>query len=105
MIRFNSDYTEGCHTAILEKLVETNMEQTAGYGEDEYCGQARDLIRKECGDESVDVHFLVGGTQTNVTVISAALKALSGSDHGKKQGISISMRRALWRHAAINALY
>ena len=41
MIRFNSDYTEGCHTAILEKLVETNMEQTAGYGEDEYCGQAR----------------------------------------------------------------
>lgn len=37
MIRFNSDYTEGCHTAILEKLVETNMEQTAGYGEDEYC--------------------------------------------------------------------
>ena len=46
MIRFNSDYTEGCHTAILEKLVETNMEQTAGYGEDEYCGQARELIRK-----------------------------------------------------------
>ena len=51
MIRFNSDYTEGCHTAILEKLVETNMEQTAGYGEDEYCGQARELIRKACGDE------------------------------------------------------
>ena len=73
MIRFNSDYTEGCHTAILEKLVETNMEQTAGYGEDEYCGQARELIRKACGDERVDVHFLVGGTQTNVTVISAAL--------------------------------
>ena len=55
MIRFNSDYTEGCHTAILEKLVETNMEQTAGYGEDEYCGQARELIRKACGDERVDV--------------------------------------------------
>ena len=53
MIRFNSDYTEGCHTAILEKLVETNMEQTAGYGEDEYCGQARELIRKACGDERV----------------------------------------------------
>ena len=95
MIRFNSDYTEGCHTAILEKLVETNMEQTAGYGEDEYCGQARELIRKACGDERVDVHFLVGGTQTNVTVISAALKHY--------QGISMSMRQALWRHAAINA--
>lgn len=46
MIRFNSDYTEGCHKSILEKLVETNMEQTAGYGEDEYCGQARELIRE-----------------------------------------------------------
>ena len=78
MIRFSSDYTEGCHTAILEKLVETNMEQTAGYGEDEYCGQARELIRKACGDERVDVHFLVGGTQTNVTVISAALKHYQG---------------------------
>ena len=48
MIRFNSDYTEGCHPAILEKLVETNMVQTAGYGEDEYCKQAGDLIRKAC---------------------------------------------------------
>ena len=70
MIRFNSDYTEGCHTAILEKLVENNMEQTAGYGEDEYCGQARELIRKACGDERVDVHFLVGGTQANTTITS-----------------------------------
>ena len=78
MIRFNSDYTEGCHTAILEKLVETNMEQTAGYGEDEYCGQARELIRKACGDERVDVHFLVGGTQTNVTVISSILRPFQG---------------------------
>ena len=95
MIRFNSDYTEGCHTAILEKLVETNMEQTAGYGEDEYCGQARELIRKACGDERVDVHFLVGGTQTNVTVISVALKHY--------QGVITAMRQALWRHAAINA--
>ena len=83
MIRFNSDYTEGCHTAILEKLVETNMEQTAGYGEDEYCGQARELIRKACGDERVDVHFLVGGTQTNVTVISAALKLCIETPDGK----------------------
>ena len=78
MIRFNSDYTEGCHTAILEKLVETNMEQTAGYGEDEYCGQARELIRKACGDERVDVHFLVGGTQTNFTVISSILRPFQG---------------------------
>lgn len=67
MIRFNSDYTEGCHTAILEKLVETNMEQTAGYGEDEYCGQARELIRPETSDsasnpvQNTDISNLNGG--------------------------------------------
>ena len=95
MIRFNSDYTEGCHTAILEKLVETNMEQTAGYGEDEYCGQARELIRKACGDERVDVHFLVGGTQTNVTVISAALKHYQGVITAKTGHINIHETGAL----------
>ena len=95
MIRFNSDYTEGCHTAILEKLVETNMEQTAGYGEDEYCGQARELIRKACGDERVDVHFLVGGTQTNVTVISAALKHYQGVITAKTGHINVHETGAL----------
>ena len=43
--RFNSDYTEGCHPAVLEKLVQTNMEQTDGYGLDPYCDEARKLIR------------------------------------------------------------
>lgn len=69
MLYFNCDYTEGCHPRILEKLAETNLTQTVGYGEDEYCQAARALIRKECGREDVDVHFLVGGTQTNFTVI------------------------------------
>ena len=78
MIRFNSDYTEGCHPAILEKLAETNMEQTAGYGTDEYCERAREIIKEACASPDADVHFLVGGTQTNVTVISAALKHYQG---------------------------
>lgn len=78
MIRFNSDYTEGCHPAILEKLAETNMEQTAGYGEDEYCARAADLIKEACKAPEAAVHFLVGGTQTNVTVISAALRHYQG---------------------------
>ena len=95
MIRFNSDYTEGCHKSILEKLVETNMEQTAGYGEDEYCGQARELIRKACGDERADVHFLVGGTQTNVTVISAALKHYQGVITAKTGHINVHETGAL----------
>ena len=78
MIRFNSDYTEGCHPAILERLAETNMEQTPGYGVDEHCKHAAELIKAACGTPEADVHFLVGGTQTNVTVISSALKHYQG---------------------------
>ena len=78
MIRFNSDYTEGCHPAILEKLMATNMEQTEGYGEDAYCKEAVEKIKKACHAPEAEVHFLVGGTQTNVTVISAALKHYQG---------------------------
>lgn len=78
MIRFNSDYTEGCHPAVLKRLAETNMEQTAGYGEDEYCAKAAAMIKEACAAPEADVHFLVGGTQTNVTVISAALKHYQG---------------------------
>lgn len=78
MIRFNNDYSEGCHPAILKRLAETNMEQTAGYGMDEYCKAAADKIKEACQAPQADVHFLVGGTQTNVTVISAALKHYQG---------------------------
>lgn len=78
MIFFNCDYTEGAHPRILEKLVETNMEQTIGYGMDDHCKHAADLIKKACGREDADVHFLVGGTQTNVTVIDASLRAHQG---------------------------
>ena len=78
MIYFNCDYTEGAHPSIIEKLAETNMEQTIGYGMDEHCKKAAELIKKACGREDVDVHFLVGGTQTNVTVIDAALRAHQG---------------------------
>ncbi|HNY18703.1 MAG TPA: low specificity L-threonine aldolase [Flexilinea sp.] len=74
MIRFNSDYTEGAHPAILERLAETNFVQTNGYGEDEYCFQAKQTIKKVCNKENADVHFLVGGSQTNLTVISSALR-------------------------------
>ena len=63
---------------MLERLVQTNMEQTPGYSEDKYCEEAREKIRKACGDDSLAVHFLVGGTQTNVTVINAALRKHQG---------------------------
>jgi len=78
MIRFDSDYIEGCHPAILEALKHTNMEQTPGYGLDEHCERARNLIRTACKAPAADVHFLVGGTQANATVIAAVLRPWQG---------------------------
>lgn len=78
MIYFNCDYNEGAHDKVMERLRITNMEQTAGYGEDEYCDQAREVIRGLCKDESLMVQFLVGGTQANMTVISSALRPHQG---------------------------
>jgi len=74
MICFNCDYNEGCHPAVLEALARTNMEQTAGYGEDPHCGHAAELIRQACDAPKADVHFLVGGTQVNMVMIAAALR-------------------------------
>mgnify|MGYP003313148241 CR=1 FL=1 len=78
MIYLNSDYLEGAHPEVLKKLVDTNMVQTGGYGEDEYCAAAAAKIKTLCGREDVAVHFLVGGTQTNLTVIAASLRPYQG---------------------------
>ena len=78
MIRFESDYTQGATPEIIERLVETNMEMTAGYGMDEYCMSAQKKIKAEIGKEDADVHFLVGGTQTNFTFISSVLRPHQG---------------------------
>ena len=78
MIRFNCDYSEGAHERILKKLMETNLEQTPGYGEDHYCEEAAAMIRGLCKQESAAVHFLVGGTQANMTVIASALRPHQG---------------------------
>ena len=79
MIYFNNDYSEGCHQKVLDALIRTNMEQTFGYGEDQYCAMAADKIRKACETDAAAVHFLVGGTQTNLTVIDAALRPHQGA--------------------------
>ena len=78
MIYFNSDYLEGAHPRIMELMSETNMVQTTGYGEDEYCDRARKLIKEACRTPDALVQFLVGGTQANMTVISAALRPHQG---------------------------
>lgn len=77
-LAFASDYMEGAHPAILKKLEETNLIKSAGYGLDEYSETAREKIRKACNAPEAEVHFLVGGTQTNATVIGALLASYQG---------------------------
>ena len=78
MIYFNSDYLEGAHPSIMKRLMETNMAQSVGYSEDEYCAAAREKIKAACEAPDADVHFLVGGTQTNTTVIASILRPYQG---------------------------
>ena len=77
-ISFESDYTTGAHPNILKRLTETNYEFLSGYGTDHYCESAKEKIRAACDSNDVDVHFLVGGTQTNALIISAMLNDYEG---------------------------
>ena len=77
-LSFASDYMEGAHEAILSRLREINYEKMQGYGTDPLSEQAREKIRSACGCPEADVFFLVGGTQTNATVISALLRSYEG---------------------------
>ena len=78
MLRFECDYGEGAAPAVLELLQKTNFDQTPGYGEDEYCAKAAMQIKRLCDAPDADVHFFVGATQANLTVIAAALKPWQG---------------------------
>lgn len=71
---FKNDYSEGCHPRILEKLLETNLSQQNGYGLDEYCLTAAELIKKKINNPDAAVHFISGGTQANLIVISSMLR-------------------------------
>lgn len=79
MVSFECDYVAGAHPAILKSLIETNYEPLPGYGMDHYTASAKEKIAKACGiDNADDVEFLVGGTQTNSTIISTMLRDWEG---------------------------
>lgn len=78
MLHFENDYLCGCHPDVMDALVRTNMECSSGYGLDEYTEEAKCYIRRECESPNAGVWFLVGGTQTNSTVISAILRRYEG---------------------------
>ncbi len=78
MLSFENDYSQGAHERILERLIETNREAASGYGTDPYTARAKEKIRQACGCPDAQVHFLVGGTQTNQNVIDAMLEGYEG---------------------------
>ncbi|MBD3904157.1 aminotransferase class V-fold PLP-dependent enzyme [Chryseobacterium sp. Ch-15] len=71
---FKNDYSEGCHPQILESLLRNNLDQQAGYGEDDYSKKAKDLIKAKIENQEAEVYFVSGGTQANLIVISSILK-------------------------------
>ena len=78
MLSFENDYSEGAHEKILQRLIETNLEQLPGYGTDIYCARAAEKIKAACQCPEADVYFLAGGTQTNAIVIDSMLAPYEG---------------------------
>ncbi|MGJ1224229.1 threonine aldolase family protein [Sphingobacterium siyangense] len=74
MYNFKNDYSEGAHPRILDKLIETNLIQQLGYGEDDYSNEAKSILKKKIANQQAVIHFLSGGTQTNLLVISFLLR-------------------------------
>ena len=71
---FRNDYGEGAHPLVMERLMQTNMEHTCGYGLDAYSLRAADLIREKCGQKNAAVHMMIGGTSANMVALSAFMR-------------------------------
>ncbi len=78
MYSFKNDYSEGAHPQILQALLDSNMEQVEAYGQDYYTLQAIEGLKKRINRQDIDIHFLSGGTQTNLTALSAFLRPHEG---------------------------
>lgn len=89
MISFTSDYIAGAHPLIMQKLLETNLENLSGYGTDPYCASAKEKIKEVFDCSEGEVFFLVGGTQTNQVIISTMLDSYEGVIAAKTGHVSI----------------
>ncbi len=98
MLSFESDYVEGAHERILQRLAETNMEKLTGYGQDPYCERAKEKIRKACECPEAEIFFLVGGTQTNTVAIDSLLKSYEGVAAAKTGHVSAHEAGAIEYH-------
>ena len=100
MLRFQNDYSEGAHPNVLRALCDTNLSATPGYGLDDDCRRAADAIRARFACPDADVHFLVGGTQTNLLAAAAFLRpweAMVAADTGH---VNVHPRRHCGRRRA-----
>ncbi len=89
MLHFDSDYMETCHPLILEGLTRINLLKQSGYGTDDICKSAKDKIQKACKSPNAEIYFLVGGTQTNATVLDGLLQKYEGVIAAKTGHIAI----------------
>ena len=89
MLSFESDYIAGAHNDLIKRLVETNLEEASGYGNDKYCESAIEKIKIACNKPEAEVYFLVGGTQTNQIVISSLLNSYEGVIAAKTGHVSV----------------
>lgn len=78
MVSFECDYTTGCHPKILERYIETNLDQQPGYGKDKFTIHAEELIKDACKSHGSEVHFIASGTQANKVAIAALLEDYEG---------------------------
>ena len=74
MYSFTNDYSEGAHPRILEAMMNANLTQNVGYGLDAHSLAAAGTIRRLADAPDAAVHFVVGGTQTNLLLIASALR-------------------------------
>ena len=98
MLYFENDYSEGAHPKILQRLMDTNMEHLSGYGSDRYTDLAKNKIRDLCKCPEAEVYFLVGGTQTNQTVIDSVLKSYEGVIAAETGPVSVHEAGAIEFH-------
>jgi len=88
MYHFQNDYNAICHPKVLDFITNAASEHMAGYGNDDSCGRAAEHIKRLCENQDIDVHFLSGGTQVNLTVIAAALRPYQAVVAAKSAHIS-----------------
>ena len=108
MISFECDYNNGAHPKVLEALVRTNGEQTLTYGFDSYSERAKEKIRRACECDDAEVFLLVGGTQTNTTVIDGMLQAFEAVISCRTGHIAIHEAGAIervWEGVRFSALF